>query len=120
MALGSSPFHGRFPRDGLAHHVGATAEGYDAKLEDVTFAGDLSIDVSLDRHAPPAVHWIAVPAPAHSGKHATGSAAAAPPAADPVPPPSPSPPAPARTDVGPAGGRAPLRPIMTSNPYGTP
>ncbi len=119
MPLGSNPYRGRFPRDGLAHHVGATADGYDSKLEDVTFAGDVSIDVSLDRRAAPAVHWIAQPGPVHSVKHAAGAASASPPA-DPVPPPAPPQPAPARTDVGPAGGRAPLRPIMTSNPYGSP
>jgi serine/threonine-protein kinase len=124
VPLASNPFRGRFPRDGLAHHVGATAEGYDAKLEDVTFAGDVSIDVSLDRRAAPAVRWIpsvplaAAPAPVHSGKHAAGAASAPP--ADSAPPPAPPPPAPARTDVGPAGGHAPLRPIMTSNPYGSP
>ena len=126
VPLASNPYRGRFARDGLAHHVGAAAEGYDAKLEDVTFAGDVSIDVSLDRRAPPAVRWIpspavASPAPAHSGKHlggAAGAAAASPPA-DSATPPAPPPPAPAHTDVGPAGGRAPLRPIMTSNPYGS-
>jgi len=119
MPLGSNPYRGRFPRDGLAHHVGATADGYDSKLEDVTFAGDVSIDVSLDRRAAPAVHWIAQPGPVRSVKHAAGAASASPPA-DPGPPPAPPQPAPARTDVGPAGGRAPLRPIMTSNPYGSP
>jgi serine/threonine protein kinase len=119
VPLGSSPFRGRLARDGQVHHVGATADGYDTKLEDVTFAGDQSIDLSLERHAAPVVHWYA-PLPAHSSKHPDSPPAAASHAADIPLPPAPPPAAPAHTDVGPAGGHAPLRPISTSNPYGTP
>ncbi len=119
VPLGSNPFRGRFQRDGLVHHVGASAEGYDTKLEDITFAGDVSIDLSLDKHAAPIVRWISPPA-AHPGKHSAGAPASSSLAAE-APPPSPPPaPAPARADVGPGGGHAPLRPIVTSNPYGSP
>jgi serine/threonine-protein kinase len=120
--LSGNPFHGKVPRDGLVHHVSASADGFDPKVEDVSFGADLSVDLSLDRHAAPVVHWYVPTAPAHTGKHgATGPAASNPVAEAPPPPPPAAPaPAPARTDVGPAGGHAPLRPIMTSNPYGTP
>jgi serine/threonine-protein kinase len=119
VPLGSNPFRGRFPRDGLVHHVGASADGYDTKLEDVTFGGDLSIDLSLDRHATPVVHWYA-PLPAHAGKHPAGSPASSSADAEPPPPAPAAPVAPAHTDVGPGGGHAPLRPISTTNPYGSP
>jgi len=119
VPLGSNPFRGRFQRDGLVHHVGASADGYETKLEDITFAGDVSIDLSLDRHAAPIVRWISPPT-AHTGKHSPGAPASSSPAAEaPAPPPPPAP-APVHADVGPAGGHAPLRPIVTSNPYGSP
>jgi serine/threonine-protein kinase len=60
-------------------------------------------------------------APAHPAKHASAAQptvtaiAPAPPAAPPSAP-LPSP----RPELDPAGGHAPLRPIVTSNPYGTP
>ena len=38
-------------KDARVHHVSASAEGYEPKLEDVFFASDVSIDVSLDRRA---------------------------------------------------------------------
>jgi serine/threonine-protein kinase len=119
VPLGKNPYRGRLARDGQMHHVGATAEGYDGKLEDVTFAGDLSIDLSLDRHPAPIVHGYA-PLPAHSARHPDSAPAASAHAADPAPAPPPPPPAAAHADVGPAGGHAPLRPISRSNPYGTP
>lgn len=114
----TNPVHGRYGRDGLVHHVMATAEGYDPKIEDVSFSGDVSIDVSLDRHAPPpaTVRTIVVSVPApKGGRHASGATST--PVADPTAPPAPPP---SHPDVAPTGGHAPLRPIMTSDPYGSP
>jgi hypothetical protein len=116
MPVPTNPFHARYAKDAQVHRVLAAADGYDAKLEEVFFANDVSIDVSLDRRAsqPPPRYVPPAPAP-HTGRHAAS--------------PSPSPatndaPAAAaastRLDIAPTGGHAPLRPIMTSNPYGTP
>jgi serine/threonine-protein kinase len=114
VAVPTNPFHARYAKDALVHHVMVSADGYDSKLEDVSFASDLSIDVSLDRKAPPPQRWVA-PAPApRPTKHAASTPAASPAASPDTPAP-----APARADIAPTGGRPPLRPITTSNPYGS-
>jgi hypothetical protein len=53
--VSSNPFFARFTRDAKVHHVLSSADGYEAKLEEVFFASDLTIDVSLDRRAVPLV-----------------------------------------------------------------
>jgi hypothetical protein len=114
----NNPFRARYPRDGQIHHVIASADGYEPKLEDVSFVNDVSIDVSLNRRTPAPLHQNpALAPPIHAIKHVAlpaPSSAALPDA--PVVPSS----GPARPDVNPSGGRAPLRPIATSNPYGIP
>jgi len=114
----TNPFHARYGKDAQVHRVLASAEGYEAKLEEVFFANDVSIDVSLDRRATPASPRYYPPVPGRGGKRGGASTGG------PSPAPSEasigSPTAAPRVDVAPAGGRAPLRPIMTSNPYGTP
>jgi len=113
----TNPFHARYSKDAQVHRVLAAADGYDAKLEEVFFANDVSIDVSLDRRPSPAPPRYYAPAPAaRGGKHGGSGAGSSPSPSDPPTTPS----APARVDIAPTGGRAPLRPIMTSNPYGTP
>jgi len=72
------------------------------------------------RAVAPRVVYVTTPAPppAHAQKHdhvASAAPASPPPAEAPTPT---APPAPPRTDVPPTGGHAPLRPIVTSNPYG--
>ncbi len=121
-AVSTNPFHARYRKDRQIHHVLASADGYDAKLEDVVFSGDVSIDVSLDRRpTPPPVRKAPVffipapPPPVHAMKHV-----AAPPASDAPPAAPPSATAPASVEVNPSGGRAPLRPIVTASPYGSP
>jgi serine/threonine-protein kinase len=118
VGVPTNPFHARYAKDSLVHHVMVSADGYDSKLEDVSFASDVSIDVSLDRKAsPPPPRYFAPPPAPHQVRHA--SAASAP---SPSPPPDASTAAPARggADMASSGGRPPLRPITTSNPYGSP
>jgi len=113
----NNPFRARYPKDGQIHHVSATADGYETKVEDVTFANDVSIEMSLNRRAPAAVRPTAptpqarptrraAPQPATANAASLGDGFSVQSLAT------------ARTDVGPAGGRPPLRPIATSNPYG--
>jgi hypothetical protein len=80
-------------------------------------------DTSADRKAPsPRVVILPAPPPppspqprAQKHDHVAGGPAS-PPSVETPPPPAP--PAPPKTDVPPTGGHAPLRPIVTSNPYG--
>jgi hypothetical protein len=125
-----NPFHGRFGKDALVHHISASADGYEPKTVDVAFVNDTSIDISLDRHAPAPVVRYVPPSMAvtHSGKHPASSGAQVAPgsqAASASPPPpsaadsasAATAPPPSHQDVSPAGGHAPLRPIQTANPY---
>jgi serine/threonine-protein kinase len=120
-AVSTNPFHAHYRKDRQIHHILATADGFDSKLEDVIFAGDVAVDVSLDHRAAPAPHKTAPPAPPpaplmHPSRHV-----AAPPApSDSLPVAVPPAPPPASPEVNPAGGRAPLRQIVTASPYGTP
>jgi serine/threonine protein kinase len=57
----SNPFHARYPKDNLVHHIVASADGFEAKAEDVSFAHDVSIDVSLSRHAGAPQRAVVVP-----------------------------------------------------------
>ncbi|MBV9949633.1 MAG: serine/threonine protein kinase [Myxococcales bacterium] len=119
----TNPFRARYPKDGQIHHITAAADGYDAKLEDISFASDVSIDISLNRHvtlpAPRPAPPPPVPAPLIQ-MHPVRHVPAGPPASAAAQPETPPAPPPTRVDVGPQGGRTPLRPISTSNPYGNP
>jgi serine/threonine protein kinase len=117
LPVAGNPFHAHYARDGQVHHVLAAADGFDPKLEDVSFSGDVSIDVSLDRHASPpspARYVVVVQPPRNKHAAAATSPSPSPEPATPTPPAAPPP----RADVPPAGGHPPLRPIMTSDPYG--
>jgi eukaryotic-like serine/threonine-protein kinase len=116
----SNPFHARYPKDGQIHHVRASADGYDTKLEDVKFANDVSVDVSLNRQPTAPLHqgvMNVVAAPVRPTKHALVLSAGPTPAFS-TDTEVAATPAPARAEVNPAGGRPPLRPIATGNPYG--
>jgi serine/threonine-protein kinase len=121
-SLVNNPFHARYPKDNRMHHIVVAADGYESRMEDVTFATDVSIDVSLSRRA-------------NASQPQSGSVSSASPARVPVfrraaatatsnisapetasPPPSGSAPG---ENTG-AAGRTPLRPIPNSNPYGSP
>ena len=118
----SNPFHARYSRDRSIHHIAASADGYDSKLEDVSFGGDVSIDVNLDRHptppppqASPPGYRRSPPPPPPPPPHSSKKAPPASPESTNAPAPTAS-----QSDVPPTGGHAPLRPISTSNPYGNP
>jgi serine/threonine protein kinase len=123
----ANPFHARYPKDDHVHRITASADGFETKSEALSFVSDVAIDLGLDRHAPPApTHKAAAPPPppppsppprVSSKRGSTSGPAAGPPSDAPAPQaPGPS----AHTEVNPAGGHAPLRPIATTNPYGDP
>jgi eukaryotic-like serine/threonine-protein kinase len=122
--VSTNPFHARYRKDRQIHHILASADGYDPKLEDVIFAGDVAVDVSLDRHvavAPPARKFPApAPPPAPLPFHVAAKRVSPPSADSAPPPPPPSATTTPAAEVSPAGGRAPLRPIVTASPYGNP
>ena len=126
VAVADNPFRARYPRDARVHHVLASADGYEPKLEEVSFESDVSIDLSLEHHNAPAPHRAPAPAPpppppaAHPAKHAAAAPAPPPPSAAPSVAPDPTPSAAPPREAGPTPGQRPLRPIATSNPYGTP
>jgi serine/threonine-protein kinase len=125
--VANNPYHARHPKDDRIHHIVASADGYETRMEDVSFATDVSIDVSLSRRAlnppmqpqpqsapvsavaPPRAQIAKRPTPAP-----TASSAAISQAAPTAPPASP------RIEVPSTGGRSPFRPISTANPYVSP
>lgn len=126
LAVHGNPYHARIERDGKSHRIVAQADGYDPKFEDVSFSGDVAIDINLDRRLPslrPVIVHASTPLPAppaRPSKVMSDSARVAA-AETPVAPSAPAaPPAPAPKELDPAGGRPPLRPIVTTNPYGNP
>jgi hypothetical protein len=125
-AILNGPIRARYPKDSQMHHIVATADGYESKSADVSFASDVAIDLGLIRRASVPMHFgaplpvVPFPSPPRPTKQHAGIASttiAAPLSDSAVAPSSPVPP---RGDISPAGGRVPLRPIVTSNPYGTP
>jgi serine/threonine-protein kinase len=114
-----NPFHGHFRKDMQVHHVVAFADGYEAKSADVSFSTDTSVVISLNRHvaaaAPvrPLVRSVGV-VPRIDRIQSTSESRKTPADLDTADSP------PSRTEIRPAGGRVPLRPIMTSDPYGNP
>jgi eukaryotic-like serine/threonine-protein kinase len=129
VVVRGNPVHVRTGRDGRTHRIVAQADGYEPKIEDVYFAGDVTVDIALDRRLlplrPALAHGPAVApgAAARSSKAASDVAHVTTPAASETaaaPAPSPATPATPIKDLDPAGGRLPLRPIVTTNPYGTP
>jgi serine/threonine-protein kinase len=127
-----NPFHARYPKDEAIHQIRGTASGFEPKWEDVPLAHDMIVDMSLDRRmtgpvsrtggpAPPATR-AAVPAtrtiaPATAARQTKRASVQSAPVAPYV---SVEAPAPTFTEVTPGGGRVPLRPIETKNPYESP
>lgn len=137
VAVRGNPYHVRAEKDLRTHRIVAQAEGFEPRIEDVSFAADVAIDINLDHRVPqfrtapplhgpvptagPGVRALKIApeglrsAPASTAEMAAASSSAsASPSASPPPPPAPA------KEFDPAGGRPPLRPIVTANPYGTP
>jgi len=122
VPISGNPLHARYPKDGVTHSIRATAPGFDAKGEGVSFAEDAVVDMTLTRSAPPPPSRVTansqarVAAPVSSVRPAPKrvSVPSAPSAAAVAEAP------PSVSAVNPAGGRAPLRPIETKNPFGAP
>jgi hypothetical protein len=137
VPVSGNPFHARYPKDEATHQIRATAPGFDPKWEDVPLSHDVVIDMSLDRHTAsarvvppslpfgrtvtptvPVVRTVSAPARPVKRVAADNSPAVVPPA--PTTPPVKESVGPSSSEVSPTGGRPPLRPIETKNPYGTP
>ncbi len=111
----SNPVQVRLPKDEKVHHVTAFADGYETKSEDVSFANNVSLDLGLERRPAAAPRWVPqaqLRQVKYVAEPARRSASPAEPVAGPAPGPATKP------EVDPAGGHVPLRPIVTSNPYG--
>jgi len=107
-----NPFHGRYAKDGATHFIRASAFGFRTKTKQVSLTSSVVLDLSLDVVATwPDVS--AAPRSTRSGASAAGSARRG--AANPARVDAPA--VPASVAVNPAGGRAPLHPIETANPY---
>jgi serine/threonine-protein kinase len=131
-----NPFVSRYTSDAAVHHVRASAPGHVAKSVPVSFDSRVALEIKLEPVTAPAASPEAAPArtaPVRTAPVRTAPPRTAPPRRAPVrtpPKPAvrdsdptsvPAAPAPAprpRTDVDPAGGTKPRRPIDLNNPYG--
>lgn len=125
--VGRNPFRASYPKGGEVHRITASAEGYESKSESVSLTSDLVVELSLNRSVwqPPSPPRRAAPAPQQLGSPAKPPATAQPqkpatiqPQRAPIqlPQQATSP----VSEVDSAGGRKPLRPIETRDPYGSP
>jgi serine/threonine protein kinase len=112
-----NPFRASYPKGGEVHRITASADGYETKSESVTLTSDLVVELSLNRNV-----WQPPPAPAR--RTATAPQPVPPPRATTVqtrlapPPTQPQTPiASTGGEVDSAGGKMPLRPIETRDPY---
>lgn len=112
-----NPALASYPKDGTTHRIVAKAWGYETKSTNVTVNADTIVDLGLDRHAVASSPVVASAAPPRAPKR---------PSADTVPLTEAAPaakvsPAPASTtELNSSGGRTPLHPIETKDPYGGP
>jgi serine/threonine-protein kinase len=124
--VAGNPFHARRPKEGRIHHIVVSADGYESRTEDVSYAANVFVDLSLNRRTmnmPPQPQTpSAAPVAGPPRAPVVRRPMAAPPTSSSAAPEAPAaaPPAATKTDITAAGGHVPLRPISTSNPYGTP
>jgi eukaryotic-like serine/threonine-protein kinase len=109
-----NPFRGPFPRSNEARRITATANGYESKSQDVTLTEDAVVDLTLNRRGTMAANRGPAPstptrAPKPAPAHGSSAAPAQSPAQTPI--------AATGGEVDSAGGRLPLRPIETKDPY---
>lgn len=111
-----NPALASYPKDGATHRIVAKAWGYETKSTQVTVTADTIVDLGLDRHSPSGLS--AAPVTARASKR-TAAEPAAPPTetgAKAGPPQALG----ALPELSSAGGHAPLHPIETKDPYGSP
>jgi serine/threonine-protein kinase len=123
--VAGNPFQARYPKDDIARRIGATAAGFEPKWEDVQFGRDVVVNLSLVRRpsAPTVRATMPDPPPRAVATDPTPRAVATDPSSRPPSRPiattasfmDPSPFVP--IEVSSSGGRAPLRPIDTKNPF---
>jgi hypothetical protein len=64
--VATNPWHARYAKDAQAHHLLASADGYESRRVEVFFADDVTIDIHLDRQASePAPDDTPLPQPPH-------------------------------------------------------
>lgn len=106
-----NPFVAAYPKDGTMHRIAAHAWGYEPKSESVLFTADTIVNLGLNLRASPANSPVA-PASGltkRAGSPLVGEGVASRPSA-----------ASSGHELDPSGGRTPLRPIETKDPYGAP
>jgi serine/threonine-protein kinase len=119
IAVAENPFRASYPKDGETHRIAVRADGYESKAEDVSLSKDTVVNISLNQRsaARTSTNVALLPAPA---PHATKRAAVQPTLNVGPPPYTQTPIASTGGEVDAAGGRLPLRPIETRDPYGIP
>ncbi|HMG56130.1 MAG TPA: serine/threonine-protein kinase [Kofleriaceae bacterium] len=121
-----NPFSKQYPADSATHRVRASAAGYVAKSLNVAFNANVTLDVSLERLPPPPAPPPPPPSRPAQRQRNPEPVHKDPPRPEPTrpaePPPAPAPqPQPeikSPTEIDPAGGNKPRRPIDPNNPYG--
>lgn len=116
-AMAENPFQAAYPRDGAKHHVTVRADGYETKSQDVSLTKDTVIDINLTQQRAP-VRASATPTSASAPRAARRPSVSTPPVVASPNTPPPQPPATTTGEVDSSGGRLPLRPIETHDPYG--
>jgi hypothetical protein len=119
----ANPFHSKFLSDTAIHQVSVTAPGYLPKTTTITYTANVTLELSLEHiasptrvvvvHAPPTTPQIRQETPATIAVPIPVPTPTPPPRVDVVPVKPATP-----TDINPAGGIKPRRPIDATNPYG--
>jgi hypothetical protein len=108
-----NPALASYPKDGSTHRIVAKAWGYETKSTNVTVTADTIVDLGLDRHAAASGPVVASAAPPRAPARRPSESPA--PQSDTAIKPSA---APSTPELSAGGGRAPLHPIETKDPYG--
>jgi hypothetical protein len=125
-----NPFSKQYAHDTETHHIRASAPGYVAKSVAVGFNANVTLDMSLERVAPPPTPPAPPPRQVVQRRPPEPQRRVEPPR--PAEPPRPTeppaetkpqaeikpPPAPSSPEIDPRGGSKPRRPIDPNNPYG--
>ncbi len=128
--VAGNPFRGRYRMDGLMHRIRASAPGFEDSMRDVSFSGNIQLQLELKREPkgqPSASRRVQrAPNPRVRPAERLPSPPSPTTSLPPVGPPPPvvqpttTPTAPATDQINPNGGQRPRRTIDSKNPYGTP